>query len=74
MLMELLPEKNISTELLVSLMERLDTENEVSGDVSSVLHKDDMLAALEDGLVMTNEEKHTAIQKWGCRDALSRIH
>ena len=38
-------------------MERLDTENEVSGDVSSVLHKDDMLAALEDGLVMTNEEK-----------------
>ena len=72
MLMELLPEKNISSELVVSLMERLDTENEVSGDISSVLHKDDMLAALEDGLVMTNEEKHK-LSKVGKWDALSKF-
>ena len=42
--------KTFQQSLLYRSIERLDTENEVSGDISSVLHKDDMLGALEDGL------------------------
>ena len=71
MLLELLPEKIFhrasyrSSSVLILKTKLVATLHQ--------FYKDDMLGALEDGLVMTKEEK-TQLCKRRCRDALSRIH